>query len=110
MSLVERIESLCNSKGLTIAALERAIDLSNGSIRRWETNKPSVDKLAKVADYFCVSVDYLLGRDDVEDSDPDIQIIRRASLKMDNKQKEKMMDLLRISFDELFKDEGDKEK
>lgn len=64
MSLVEKIETLCNTKGLTIAALERAVDLSNGSIRRWETNKPSVDKLAKIADYFNVSVDYLIDRTD----------------------------------------------
>lgn len=62
MLLVERIKELCNEKGITFIGLEREIGLSRGSIRRWVTNLPSIDKLQKVADYFRVSTDYLLGR------------------------------------------------
>ncbi len=62
MTITERIKLLCDEKDTTFAAVERACDLSNGSIRRWEENKPAIDKLEKVADYFNVSVDYLLGR------------------------------------------------
>lgn len=78
MNIVERIETLCNIKGLSIAALERAVDLSNGSIRRWLINKPSVDKLTKVADYFNVSVDYLLGREEVELPEVYLRLAREA--------------------------------
>jgi transcriptional regulator with XRE-family HTH domain len=46
--------------------LERKMDFGNGTIRRWDTTTPSGDKLLKVADYFNVSVDYLLGRDKKE--------------------------------------------
>lgn len=62
MTVTERIKELCDEKATTFAAVERACDLSNGSIRRWEENTPSADKLEKVADHFNVSVDYLLGK------------------------------------------------
>lgn len=42
--------------------MERKLDFANSSIRRWDDRKPSIDKLQKVADYFDVSTDYLLGR------------------------------------------------
>ena len=63
MTIIERIRSLCEERGETFASLERKMDFGNGTIRRWENAIPSADKLSKVADYFNVSVDYLLGRD-----------------------------------------------
>lgn len=62
MSLVQRIKELANEKNITFAELERKIEISNGQIRRWDTASPKSDNLQKVADYFGVSVDYLLGR------------------------------------------------
>ena len=62
MSLVQTIKQLCQEQNLTFAQLERILGLSNGSIRRWDNNAPSADRLQRVADYFHVSVDYLLGR------------------------------------------------
>lgn len=60
MSLVERIQTLCSSKDTTLIGLEREIGLGRGTIRNWDKNSPSVDKLQKVAQYFNVSTDYLL--------------------------------------------------
>lgn len=62
MSITEIIKDLCTEKNITIAFLERKINLGNGTIRRWEKSSPSADKLQKIADYFNVSTDYLLGR------------------------------------------------
>ncbi len=62
MSLVQRIKELANEKNITFAELERKIEISNGQIRRWDSVSPKSDNLQKVADYFGVSVDYLLGR------------------------------------------------
>lgn len=64
MSLVERIKELSANKKITIAELERNIGISNGQIRKWDASTPGIDKLELVADYFNVSVDYLLGRTD----------------------------------------------
>lgn len=62
MSLVERVKLLANEKKVTISELERRVDLGSGTISRWDTRVPGIDKIQKVADYFDVSTDYLLGR------------------------------------------------
>lgn len=62
MTILNRIRSLANDRKVTLAELERNLDFSNGSLRKWGTSTPSGDKIEKVADYFNVSVDYLLGR------------------------------------------------
>lgn len=64
MSLVERIKNLCNEKKITIAEVERKVGISNGQIRRWDTSSPKIENVEKVANYFDVSTDYLLGRTD----------------------------------------------
>lgn len=60
--LYDRVKQLCNKNGITIAELEQAVTLGNGTVRRWNSSFPSADRLARVADYFKVSVDYLLER------------------------------------------------
>ncbi|WP_159723140.1 helix-turn-helix domain-containing protein [Enterococcus sp. CSURQ0835] len=61
MDLYERIKEIARLKNISIAQIERANDLSNGSISKWAKNAPSADKLAKVARYLNVTSDYLLG-------------------------------------------------
>ena len=62
MTLISRIKQLAQSKQLTLAQLERNVGISNGQIRRWDTSSPKVENLLKIADYFSVSLDYLMGR------------------------------------------------
>ena len=104
MSLVQRIRNLCNSKGLTFAELERILGFYNGQIRRWEKTKPGIDKIQKVADYFDVSVDYLLGREKDEytgeKKDEDILIMHRATENMTEAQRKKALTILETMFDD----------
>jgi transcriptional regulator with XRE-family HTH domain len=46
--------------------IAEALTISKQSIHQWETTKtvPSADKLVELADYFVVSLDYLVGRSD----------------------------------------------
>ena len=62
MSVLYKIKDLANEKGVSLSELERSIGISNGSISKLEKSSPKADTLQKVADYFKVSVDYLLGR------------------------------------------------
>lgn len=62
MNTKDIIKDLASNKKITIAELERKLDFSNGTINKWNKQTPSSDKLAKVANYFDVSTDYLLGR------------------------------------------------
>ncbi|MBQ4816450.1 helix-turn-helix transcriptional regulator [Bacillus pumilus] len=68
MSLVRRIKGLCDEKKVTFAEVERQIGISNGQIRRWDNVSPKSETLQKVADYFDVSTDYLLGRTEIKRS------------------------------------------
>lgn len=61
-TIVDRIRALANSQGLSLPALEVKLNLGNGTISRWSKSSPNSDKLSKVADFFHVSLDYLLGR------------------------------------------------
>ncbi|WAI17462.1 helix-turn-helix domain-containing protein [Bacillus cereus] len=69
MTVVDVIKRLCKEQKITIAELERRIQLSNGQIRKWENQTPGIDKIQKVADYFNVSIDYLLGRTEQKNKD-----------------------------------------
>lgn len=61
--LLDNVKSLCASRNITIAELERGVKAGNGTIRKWNDSSPSADRLEAVADYFNVSTDFLLGRD-----------------------------------------------
>lgn len=60
MEIVERIKSLCITENITIKELERIIQISNGSIRHWNEKTPSVERVLLVANYFKVSLDWLV--------------------------------------------------
>ncbi|HAW6268588.1 TPA: helix-turn-helix transcriptional regulator, partial [Listeria monocytogenes] len=59
MTTFERIKKLSAKKGITISQLTSELEMGENSIYRWKTQKPALDKLQKVADYFNVSIDYL---------------------------------------------------
>lgn len=65
MEIIDRIFQLMNNKNLTANTLEVKAKLSNASILAWKKGKakPSAEALCKIADYFGVSVDYLMGRE-----------------------------------------------
>ena len=58
--MVERIEALCKEKGVSFRKVELSLGFSNGILRSWEKKTPSADKLAAVAEYFGVSMEYLM--------------------------------------------------
>lgn len=62
MTLVDRIRALANQRDMSLPQLEVELGLGNGTISRWRSSSPNTDKLQKIADYFNVSMDYLLGR------------------------------------------------
>lgn len=64
MTTLERIKFLCEKHGITVPVLEERLNIPNNTIYQWNKRKPNTDRLEKVADYFKVSVDYLLGRTD----------------------------------------------
>ena len=47
MDIVERIRQLCARNDISIAALERQLNFGNGTIGRWSTASPTVERLGK---------------------------------------------------------------
>lgn len=62
MNSYEIIKELAKQKKLSIRQLEMNLGYSNGYLAKWRVNTPNSDELSRIADYFDVSVDYLLGR------------------------------------------------
>ena len=58
MSVLERIKMLCMKNSTSISKLEKQLGFSNGSLAKAKTIKN--ERLSKIADYFGVTVDYLL--------------------------------------------------
>ncbi len=67
MPLVDRLESIVKERGSNFKRVERECGLGNGTMKRWETQSPRLDKLIKVAEYLHVSLDLLVfGRSESE--------------------------------------------
>ena len=85
-------------KGLTQADVAAALGVSSVVYSRYETGKrqPSIDMLIQMADIFGVTVDFLLGRQDIEDStlsDYELQLLI-ASRKADERAKQDALNML----------------
>ena len=64
----KRLKDLRQQKGLSQKELEKALDgkITATAIGYCELNKriPNLDAVIILADYFCVSLDYIAGRED----------------------------------------------
>lgn len=59
MTFYERLEQLRKERGISQSKLERELGFSNGSISKWKTSMPTLERCSALADYFGVSVEYL---------------------------------------------------
>lgn len=66
----DTLRALRKAQGLTQAQFARQFSVATGTIAMWETGKrePDFSTMQRLADFFTVSVDYLLGRTDDADS------------------------------------------
>jgi len=62
----ETLKKLRNEKNISQKKLAEALFISQQAIAKWETDKasPNPEMITKIADYFNVSADYLLGKED----------------------------------------------
>lgn len=64
--MLETIKSICKARGMSIRVLEQEAGIAANTITRWDENKPSYDKVMRVADVLGVTMDELV-RDDGKD-------------------------------------------
>ena len=66
MLTYEQIKVLCKEKGVAVTNVEKELGFARGSLCKVNTSKPSMEKVQKLADYFNVSVDYLMTGEEKE--------------------------------------------
>lgn len=102
--MIFRLFELMEKTKTTQTQLAQAIGASQGNISDWKKGRsfPKSDVLAKIADYFDVSTDYLLGRTDdpspgtapaAPDSDPLRSTLLENYDQLNQEGKEKLVDL-----------------
>lgn len=64
MTTFDRLKKLCEEQKISVVELEEKLGFGRNSLYGWKKKIPNGANLEKVADYFDVSVDYLLGRTD----------------------------------------------
>lgn len=65
-----RFQDLCRRNGTSVNAVGREIGASSGSITAWKNGtEPRSGTLVKIAEYFGVTTDYLLGMDEAQPMD-----------------------------------------
>ena len=107
----QRLRSLRVEKGMTQLELGEALGVAQGTIGFYESGARSmtISNAIQLADFFDVSVEYLLCQSDVRDKtsvlqdfeDPDIRYIARGI--KDRKEAEKLRKVAEALFPESFK-------
>lgn len=66
----EILKELRQERGISQKALGEVLDISDRNIRFYESgeHRPDFEGLMTLADYFDVSIDYLVGRSDVRET------------------------------------------
>jgi transcriptional regulator with XRE-family HTH domain len=60
----EKFNELAKKENSSVNAVAKSLNLSSGSVTAWKGGtEPSLSAVSKIADYFNVSTDYLLGRE-----------------------------------------------
>ncbi|MDU0397815.1 helix-turn-helix domain-containing protein [Lactococcus lactis] len=81
MTVFEAIKNLADKQGKNVKTVAIDVGLSENAIYGWKKTKPKADDLAKVADYFHVSVDYLLGREGLKTTNEPVDLKKLISEK-----------------------------
>lgn len=66
----ERVEQLMNEYGVKMSELARGCGISYSTLTDWKSGRyiPKLDKIEKIADYFYVSPNYIMGKTDDRNS------------------------------------------
>ena len=79
--IYERIKELCKMRGISVAKLEKDLELGRSTVRKFDQHEPSIGKVHMIAGYLGVTVDDLL--DDKYESDKGPEPANRIVAKED---------------------------
>jgi len=56
----ERVQELCKKNSISVSELEKTLGFGNGYISKLGQSTPNTSKIKLIADYFNVSIDYII--------------------------------------------------
>ena len=62
MSVYTAVQTIAQSKNISIHRIEKDLSMSNGAISKWNKSDPIASNLQKVADYLGVSTTFILNK------------------------------------------------
>ncbi len=91
-----QMKKLRHQKGITQQELADYLHVSKGTIGMWETGRrePDISILSALADFYGVSVDYLIGREKVSDIQQAMLAETIQQIEILNQLKEQLKDFL----------------
>jgi len=109
----KRVKSLREKRGLTMEQLAREVGGINKSrINMWENNGtvPRMEVLVKLAQYFGVTTDYLLGNDNttnLSEENSKLNSLQRNLGKLNENELETATRMLKAVFMDIFNDDDE---
>ncbi len=103
---MERLRELRKSKGISLKELGAIIGVAESTMSLYESGKrqPDYETLLKLAEYYGVTVDYLL-RGSKEDQPPEeLVILNRKARNWSPEKRKQLLDMARVMFKEDFND------
>lgn len=86
MTTFERIKTLADKQGKNLKTISTESGLSENAIYKWKTQSPTSENLSKVADYFGVTLDFLMGREEkITYTETDLAKIVNSAMSFDGK-------------------------
>lgn len=96
MTLKERIKELCKANKISVNKLETDLGFGTGYVSKLDKSTPNMSKLSQIADYFNVSTDMLLERENIPQPRTAIEHIQLISLyeKLSEEQKQAIVTIM----------------
>lgn len=102
---MEKLRELRKEKGISLKELGAAMGVAESTMSLYENGKrqPDYETLLKLAEYFNVTVDYLLrGNDNSERLPEELVILNRKARNMSPEKRQKLLEMARVMFKEDF--------
>ena len=117
MTFAEKLRMLRKQKGLSQGEVARRLHFQRATYGQYEQGRrhPDYETLIKIADFYDISVDYLLGREsfaqviDIKEAleDP-TKSVTWGDQKLSDEERRKLLAIFRVIWEEVFADKEDR--
>lgn len=99
---MNRISNLRKQANLSQNDLGKIIGVAQNTLSQWENGlrEPDFDSVIKISEYFNVSTDYLLGKE--EDMPDELIVLNRIVRKLSKSNRKKLVEIAKMMFAEEF--------